>query len=210
MRKLALLMVLVFLVPRSLLAADGPTEFLARLLASDFNGDHDLRRDNILYTDGVYHSGDCDCAEPRSNFYPQEEPLTIVSSWRVIGLRMETRNKALVKVRFRTLATAQDYGEDRRIEAYPAPRDDDVTFRVWRRKGRWLWVDPPGRPWVGLDAVERTTEKWKTDLENVYKIASAERDDLPRAIELYKAQLIALKALRPAYEADRQSSASPP
>jgi hypothetical protein len=198
-----LLLAILLLLPAPLYAADGPGEFLAGLLASDFEGDCIPRHDNVLYTDGVYFLGNCDCGESRSNFNPDSSPLVIVSRWQVAGTRMVSRNQAFVTVRFRVLATAKGQNEARKIKAHFPPRDESVTFRVWRRKGRWMWVDPPVMPRVGFEAVHRAVSAWKNELEEVQRLDP--HPNTAALIAAYIPQLAAIEALRPAYEADRQA-----
>lgn len=119
-------------------AAEGAADFLSGLLATDFDGDCIPRHDNVFYTDGKAEVGDCGCSEPRENFAADQSALIIISRWRVVGTRMETRTKAVVTVESRVIATAEGQNEKRRIVPLPQPQDEVVEYRVWQRKGRWV------------------------------------------------------------------------
>lgn len=202
-RTLFSLLALLFLWPVSLRAADGPEEFLSRLLDTDFAGDCVPRHDNVLYTDGKGDSvGDCGCAEPRSNFYPEYDPLIIITRWRVVGTRMETPAKALITVRYRLIASAEGRNEDRKIVPLSEPRDEDVTYRVWRRKGQWRWVDPPSIVRVGYEGVRTAVAKAVGHLAELLE-ERPDRDDWRQILGLYRAELAALVVLEPLAAANR-------
>lgn len=179
--------------------AEKPDEFLSNILATDFAGRSTPRRHNVFYTDGKImvgaEEGGCDCGgEPRENFYPDGAPLIVVSRWQVIATRMENPAKARVTVRYQVLATAQGQSSDRKILPLPAPRDEEVTYRVWRRHGKWLWVDPPDLPYVGYDAVLAAVRDETASLtEDVQKFPNIR--ELPERARLYQEQLTTLEAL---------------
>jgi hypothetical protein len=48
-----------------------------------------------------------------------------------------------VKVRYTVIARAEGNNIHRKIIPLPAPREEELAYRVWKRKGEWFWVDPP-------------------------------------------------------------------
>jgi hypothetical protein len=119
---------------------------------------------------------------------------------------MESKNKALITVRYRVIAraeriTVERENDTRRIIPYNPPRDEEITYKVWRRKGQWMWVDPPEMPRVGYEAVRKAVENEVIDYER--RIAKGDEDGFwRRSLRPYKAELAALEALRPIIEAD--------
>ena len=192
----------LLLAPLPAAAAGGAADFLARLLATDFDGDCIPRHDNVFYTDGKAEVGDCGCSEPRENFAADQSALIIISRWRVVATRMETRTKAVVTVESRVIATAEGQSEKRKIVPLPQPRDEVVEYRVWRRRGRWLWVDPPELPRVGLEAVRQAVAKDIQERDEV--LAKHGPNGLWENLQPhYRAELADLDALRPVAEANR-------
>ena len=199
------LIALLFLWPVPLRAADGPEEFLSKLLASDFAGDMEPRHDHVLYRDGRYIHEACvheECAERRENFYPATDPLIIVTQWRVVGTRMDSPTKALITVRYRLIATAEGRNWDRKIVPMVEPRDEDVIYRVWRHKGQWLWVDPPPIARVGYEGVRAAVAEEIAEQERLLK-GDPNRDDWRQILGLYRDELAALDALEPLASANR-------
>jgi hypothetical protein len=187
-------------------AEERPEAFLSRLITSDFNGDCEPRFDKIHYTDGIMFLGDCDCKERREIFDTDASPLFIVSRWQVVGTKMKSKNKALITVRYRVIAKAERISVERendvrQIIPYNPPHDEEITHNVWRRKGKWMWVDPPEMPRVGHEAVLKAMERKIADYEKLI----ARRGDnglWGRNLQIYKTELSALEALRPIIEAD--------
>jgi hypothetical protein len=189
------------------LAGEGPEVFLSSLIASDFAGDCEPRFDKIHYTDGIMFLGDCDCKERREIFDTDASPLFIISSWQIVKTKMESKNKALITVRYRVIAkakriTVERENDVRRIIPYDPPRDEEITYRVWRRKGQWMWVDPPEMPRVGYEAVRNSIRKRIEHYEDDLLKEYPDRDDWRRQLAFYKTELAALEALRPIIEAD--------
>jgi hypothetical protein len=193
MIRIRLLLVLALLAPAPLHAAEGPAEALARLLASDFDGDSGPRHGNVVHSGGPEPAG-CGCREQRENFNAESGPLVIASGWQVVASRLESRGKARVTVRFRTMAVAEGRYDERRIDTH-APRDEEVSYRLWRRQGRWLWVDPPKVPHVGPEAALRALSAWMDEQEGRKAVYG---DDWPAVAARYQAQRTALEALLPA------------
>ena len=111
------------------------------------------------------------------------------------------RTKALVTVRARVIAVAQGQNEERKIVPLAKPKDEDTVYRVWRRKGRWLWVDPPPTLRVGYQAVRQAVAKQVDELKDL--TATRHPNDLwLRLLPLYQAESAALEALRPIAEAN--------
>ncbi|MEO5335992.1 MAG: hypothetical protein H7841_03715 [Magnetospirillum sp. WYHS-4] len=182
-----------------LLAADGPAEFLSVILASDFAGDGEARIARCHFTDGRIIAEGCvnrDCAERRESYLAETDPLVIVSRWEIVGTSWEAKAKALVKVRYTVIGTAEGNNIHRKIVPLAAPREDEVTYKVWKRKGRWVWVDPPEVLHVGYEGV-RTALQAKIDRLETGLVRTPDNELWQRNLPLYREQLAALEALRP-------------
>ncbi len=198
-RLLSFFSILLALLPVPSIAADGPEAFLSALLTSDFAGDSFPRHDNVLYTDDKGPTlGDCDCSEPRENFYPMDEPVVLVTAWRITGVDMQTRTKALVTVRYRVVASIEGWADKHNRKVIPSPHEEDMVYKVWRRKGRWLWVDPPPVPRIGFWAVRDADAQETARLRESMALNSGEVLELKRrSLAFLEAELAALDALRP-------------
>jgi hypothetical protein len=202
------------------LAEERPEAFLSELLTTDFVGEYLPRRDKIIYTDGVYMLGDGCCSEPRENFEARFSSLFIITNWQIVKTKMESKHKALVTVRYRVIAKAERISVERendvrRITPYDPPRNEELTYQVWRCKGQWkwvdreemhcdgqwMWVDPPEMPRVGYEAVRNAVEE---DTIKLRKDVANHPDHVlwPKLLPLNEAELAALEALRPIIEAD--------
>ena len=183
-----------------LLAADGPAEFLSVILASDFAGDGEARIARCHFTDGRIIAEGCvnrDCAERRESYLAETDPLVIVSRWEIGGTSWEAKAKALVKVRYTVIGTAEGNNIHRRIVPLAAPREDEATYKVWKRKGQWVWVDPPEVPYVGYEGAVAALAREISEHERL--LAKRGGNELwHRALLSYRRQLADLEALRPA------------
>jgi len=200
LKVLTILSLVIFPFPS--LATERPETFLSRLLASDFDGEIFPRHGNVLYTDdkGAW-VGECGCQEPRENFYPGNDPTIIIARWRVIDVRMESKTKAVVTVRNRVVATAEGQNEKRKILPLPEPRDEEVSYRVWKRKGGWKWVEPPQVARVGFKAVRGAVA---AEVENLKELIAkyGAINGWDELLPLYQAELADLDALAPLAEAN--------
>ena len=152
------LLAIIAVWPGPILAADWPEAFLSTILAHDFDGDPEPRFDHVFYPDGRYIADGCvheECGERREIFYAGDGPLRIIAHWRVIDVRMESKTRAVVTVRDRVIATVKGHNWERRIVPLPEPQDEDMIYRVWKRKSGWKWVEPPPIPRVGFWAVRK-------------------------------------------------------
>lgn len=173
-----------------------PDEFFSHLVAADIAGAFVHRYGHVLYTDGKQDVGDCGCSMPREAFFADGDPLIIVTRWQVVATRMQSPTKALVTVRYRTIATAEGQEDQRKIVPVP-PRDEDVTYRLRQRKGRWVWVDPPPRARVGYQAVRDAVAKKADEFSDLLIKTDPSREDWRRALAGYRDELAALDALDP-------------
>ncbi len=199
-RWLFIVAALLALLPVPSFAADGPEAFLSALLTTNFEGDCIPLHGHVLYSDGrSFFPIDCDCGpEPRENFFPNNDLLIVVTSWRITDVHMETRTKALITARYHVIATAEREGDQRKIVPSSTSHEEDVTYKVWLRKGRWFWVDPPELPRVGYYAVRDAVAKEVSDRRGILaKHTGPEQDFHRRALAHYEAELAALDALRP-------------
>ena len=196
---LAIVLAALVLRPASAQTDTGPEDFLAPLIAGDFSGDPEARFDRSFYPDGRTVALGCvnrDCGERREVFDSRTDPLIIVTRWEIVGTAWETKAKALVKVRYTVIGTAEGNNIHRKITPLPAPREDEATYKVWKRKGQWFWVDPPEVPHVGYEGVRTALKKHIAHFEELI----AEKVDNPlveRHLPFYRQQLAALEALRP-------------
>jgi len=202
LRALALAIVLLWSHP--LFAAEGPEAFLSNILTHDFDGDDAARIGHVFYPDGRYIAAECvneDCGERREVFYPDADPTIIIARWRVIDVRMESKTKAVVTVRNRVVATAEGQNEKRKILPLPEPRDEEVSYRVWKRKGGWKWVEPPQVARVGFKAVRGAVA---AEVENLKELIAERgpKNGWDHLLQLYQAELADLDALAPLAEAN--------
>ena len=73
-----------------------------------------------------------------------------------------------------------------------------MVYKVWRRKGRWLWVDPPPVPRIGFWAVRDADAQETARLRESMALNSGEVLELKRrSLAFLEAELAALDALRP-------------
>lgn len=206
-RLIVVLAMLMCFRPATLRADDGPEALLSQILASDFSDDPQSRYGHVFYRDGRSIAAGCvneECAERRETFDGADDPLVIITRWQIVDVRMEKPTKALVTVRSRVIATADGQNEKRKIVPLAEPRDEEMVYQVWKRKGHWLWVDPPILPRVGYTAVRRAVAERQVD---ELKDLIAARGPGPnggweRLLPLYQAELAALDALRPVAEAN--------
>jgi len=200
-----LVLAVIFLWSTPLLAADRPEVFLSGILAHDFDGHHEYRFYHVYYPDGRYIAAGCvnqDCGEARETFYADSDPLIIIARWQVVDVRMESRTKAVVTVRSRVIATAEGQNEKRRIIPLAEPRDEDVAYRVWKRKGQWKWVEPPPIPRVGFWAVRKAVADEVDELKGLIA-ERGRKNGWDHLLLLYQAELGDVDALTPVAEANR-------
>jgi hypothetical protein len=189
------------------LAEERPEAFLSKLLLSDFEGRYDFRFDKIYYTTELEIESSCECSGLRREVYhPHFNSLFIITGWQIVKTKMESKSKALVTVRYRVIAKAERISVERendvrQIIPYNPPRDEELTYQVWRRKGQWMWVDPPEMPRVGYEAVRKAVEE---EIADYGKLIAAHGDNglWGRNREIFRTELSALEALRPIIEAD--------
>jgi hypothetical protein len=204
------------------LAEERPEAFLSRLITSDFNGDCDPRFDKIYYTTELEIENSCECSGLRREVYhPHFNSLFIITNWQIVKTKMESKSKALVTVRYRVIAKAERISVERendvrQITPYDPPRDEELTYQVWRCKGQWkwvdreempcdgqwMWVDPPEMPRVGYEAVRKAVEGKYRRLEDDLLKEEPENTFWQKIRDIYKAELSALEALRPIIKAD--------
>ena len=99
-------------------------------------------------------------------------------------------------VQYTVIAVTEGENERRKIVSLPAPREEEVTYKVWKRKGQWFWVDPPEVPYVGYEGARMALKRHIAHFEELI----AEKVDNPlveRHLPFYRQQLAALEALRP-------------
>ena len=194
-----LLSLLALLWPAAVGASGGPEEFLSAILSSDFQGDTRARLGKCHYTDGRFVAAECvrgDCAERREAFHPITDPLIVVSHWAIRKHVPEEPDKATFTARYTVIATTQGENEKRRIVPLAAPREEEATYKVWKRKGRWVWVDPPEVPYVGYEGVRTALTREIAEDERLL-LKHGENELWRRALLSYRQQLAALEALRP-------------
>ena len=195
MRAAFIVIVLLALMwPHYLRAEDGAVGVLKEILTANFNDDIPSRWGKIHYRDGKGRIvGDCDCSEPRENFYADYDPIVIVSGWSVGELKTISPTKMKIPVQFTVLARTQGRGDDRAFIPMQPPEQEAVTYQVWRVKGKWKVVDEP-LPRVSVNSVRKDIEIQLEDLTSTLD-KLPDRDDIRQEFENYKKQLIVIYSL---------------
>jgi hypothetical protein len=91
-------------------------------------------------------------ADVREAYDAKTDNIIIISDWHLVKVEMLSATSALATAHFRVVAETKlglvhlhdDISQfERTILPLPEPREEDVTYPLRLKKGRWFLVDPP-------------------------------------------------------------------
>jgi hypothetical protein len=165
---------------------------LQSILDADFKNDNPARWGKIYYPDGKGNIvGDCDCSEPRENFYLNYDTFDVVSSWKLGEPKLISKSKVKIPVQFVMLAHSRGRGNDRVFFPLHPPEEEVFIYDVWRIKGKWMVVDkniPKTNLKLILDDISSNIKEYTT-----LTIKEPDRLYFKQSLNSYTNQLNALR-----------------
>lgn len=126
-------------------------QFLNSVLSADFSGDGEARVGKVIFTDGQPEIMDRENQDSgpwsRAEYNLYEDPVVIVSDWKIIGSHSQTSGRTVVDVLFHTLATMWrgegGRGWQRQVLPLPQAIDQVIHYNLVYKKSDWKIIDPP-------------------------------------------------------------------